>query len=101
MWFERMPLEVWFNRYQYEIEYDIGESAVKYKTFEELGIDLGALPLRYGFHTGRPDLRGYIVDQYPGLSKYQVVVTNGGSEANFAIISALMKPGDHILSIHK
>jgi len=95
MWFERMDLEEWFDRYQYEVEYDIGESAVKFLTFEELNIDLGALPLRYGFHKGRPDLRGYIAEQYPGLSSEQVIVTSGASEANFAIIAALMKPGDH------
>ena len=40
MWFERMSLEVWFDDYQYRIENDIGESAVKFLTVEELGIDL-------------------------------------------------------------
>ena len=95
MWFERMSLEEWFDRYQYEVEYDIGESAVKFLTFEDLKIDLGRLPLRYGFHKGRPDLRGYIAEQYPGLSSEQVIVTSGASEANFAIIAALMSPGDH------
>jgi hypothetical protein len=29
MWFKRMELEVWFDKYQYAIDYDIGESAVK------------------------------------------------------------------------
>ena len=95
MWFKRMELEVWFDRYQYEVEYDIGESAVKFLTFEDLDIDLGRLPLRYGFHSGRPDLRGYVAEQYPGLSGDQVIVTSGASEANFAICAALLNPGDH------
>jgi len=100
MWFKRMSLEEWFDRYQYEVEYDIGESAVKYLTFGELGLDLGGLPLRYGFHKGRPDLRGYIAEQYPGLSDDDVIVTSGASEANFAIIAAVMNPGDHIIVEH-
>ena len=29
MWFKRMELEIWFDRYQYAIDYDIGESAIK------------------------------------------------------------------------
>lgn len=100
MWFKRMSLEEWFDRYQYETEYDIGESAVKFLTFEDVGIELGKLPLRYGFHKGRPDLRGYIAEQYPGLSSEHVIVTSGASEANFAILAALMKPGDHIVVEH-
>lgn len=100
MWFTRMSLEEWFDRYQYEVEYDIGESAVKFLTFEDLGIDLGRLPLRYGFHKGRPDLRGYLAEQYPGLSSDNIIVTSGASEANFAIIAAVAKPGDHIIVEH-
>ena len=26
MVFERMPLEIWFDEYQFEVDYDIGES---------------------------------------------------------------------------
>ena len=31
MWFKRMQLEDWFDTYQYTVQYDIGESAIKYK----------------------------------------------------------------------
>ena len=100
MWFERMPLEVWFDKYQYEVDYDIGESAVKYLTFDQLGVDLAGLPLRYGYHKGRPDLRELLAQDYPGLTGENVIVTSGGSEANFAIMSALCKPGDHVIVEH-
>jgi aspartate/methionine/tyrosine aminotransferase len=100
MWFNRMTLEDWFDTYQYAVSYDIGESAVKYLTFDQLGIDLGKLPIRYGYHTGRPDLREILAAQYDGLSADHVLVTGGGSEANFAIISALLKPGDHMIVEH-
>ena len=100
MWFKRMSLEEWFDKYQYEIKFDIGESAIKYLTFDELNIDLGRLPLRYGFHKGRPDLRGYIAEQYPGLASDHIIVTSGASEANFSIIAALANPGDHVVVEH-
>ena len=67
MWFTRMSLEDWFDTYQYEVQYDIGESAVKYLTFDQLGVDLGKLPIRYGYHWGRPDLRELIANNHPGL----------------------------------
>ncbi len=100
MWFQRMTLEVWFDKYQYEVDYDIGESAVKYMTFDQLDVDLAGLPLRYGYHEGRPDLRELIAQDYPGFTGENVIVTSGGSEANFAIMSALCKPGDHVIVEH-
>ncbi len=100
MWFKRMPLEEWFDKYQYEVEYDIGESAVKFLTFDELNIDLGDMPLRYGYHLGRPDLREEIAKQYDGLSYNDIIVTTGASEANFCTVSALCKPGDHVIVEH-
>ena len=100
MWFNRMPLEEWFDKYQYEIKYDVGESAVKYLTFDELDIDLGKLPLRYGYHLGRPDLREAIALQYDGLKMEDILVTPGASESNFAIVATLMNPGDHVIIEH-
>jgi aspartate/methionine/tyrosine aminotransferase len=100
MWFNRMPLEDWFDTHQYEIEYDVGESAVKYLTLAELNVDLGRLPLRYGYHTGRPELKERIAQQYDDLDADRVIVTNGASEANFAIVAALVRPGDHVIVEH-
>ena len=97
MWFRRMVLEEWFDEYQYAVDYDIGESAVKYLTMEEVGVDLGNLPLRYGHHMGRPDLREVIAQQYPGLSGEQILVTQGCSEAIFIVMMALLKPGDQVV----
>jgi aspartate/methionine/tyrosine aminotransferase len=100
MWFKRMTLEVWFDDYQYEIEYEIGESAVKWLTVGELDINLGEVALRYGYHTGRPALKEVIAEQYPGLNSEHVVVTSGASEANFAVVSAIVRPGDHVVVEH-
>jgi len=100
MWFERMTLEVWFDDYQFQVKYDIGESAVKFLTVEQLDIDLQDVALRYGYHTGQPRLRALLAEQYPGLTPEQIVVTAGASEANFAVVSAIVKPGDHVIVEH-
>jgi len=100
MWFERMTLEVWFDAYQYHVEYDVGESAVKFLSVEDLDIDLAKVALRYGHHTGDPRLKECLATQYPGLSTDQVIVTSGASEAIFALNSALVKPGDHVIVEH-
>lgn len=100
MWFERMSLEVWFDDYQYRIDNDIGESAVKFLTVKDLDMDLDAVALRYGHHTGDPKLRECIAEQYPGLSAEQIVVTSGASEAIFSLNAAIVKPGDHVIVEH-
>ncbi|MFW9799518.1 MAG: aminotransferase class I/II-fold pyridoxal phosphate-dependent enzyme [Candidatus Thorarchaeota archaeon] len=100
MGFKRMPLEDWFDTYQYEVDYDIGESGVKYFTFKELEINLDEVELRYGYHLGRPELRELIASQYSGMNAENVAVTTGASEANFAIIAHLVGPDDHMIVEH-
>ncbi|MFC2166548.1 aminotransferase class I/II-fold pyridoxal phosphate-dependent enzyme [Acidobacteriota bacterium] len=100
MWFRRMELEDWFDTYQYEIEYDIGESAVKTLGVGDLDIDLKNIKLRYGYHKGRPDLREKIASSFPGFSPEHIIVTTGASEANFVVVASLVKPGDHVIVEH-
>jgi aspartate/methionine/tyrosine aminotransferase len=95
-----MPLEEWFDKYQYRIRYDIGESAVRTLSLGEIDIDLSGLALRYGHHTGAPELRAHIADIYPGMSPGGIVVTNGAAEALFNVAAALLNPGDHVVVEH-
>jgi aspartate/methionine/tyrosine aminotransferase len=97
MHFNRMPLEDWFDRYQYEIDYDIGESGIKYLNLDSLGVDLGSLGLRYGYHAGNPNLRSLISKEYEGFSPDQIAVTTGSSEANFSVIASLVDTSHHIV----
>jgi len=100
MRFNRMPLEEWFDKYQYKITYDIGESAITYLSLEELDLDLRPLKLRYGYHAGNPRLRRRIAELYPGLSEGNVLVTNGCAEALFDLSITLLQPGDHVVVEH-
>ena len=95
-----MPLEIWFDEYQFDVDYDIGESGTKFLTVKELDIDLNEVELRYGYHLGHPDLRKEIAKQYKGNSLDNVAVTTGASEANFAIIAHLVGSKDNIIVEH-
>jgi aspartate/methionine/tyrosine aminotransferase len=97
MHFNRMPLEDWFDRYQYEIDCDIGESGVKYRNLSDLGLNLENLGLRYGHHGGAPELRTLISEQYEGLKADRIVVTSGSSEANFGVIVSLVNDSDSVI----
>jgi aspartate/methionine/tyrosine aminotransferase len=97
MKFQRMSLEEWFDKYQYKITYDIGESAIACLSLEELDLDLRHLKLRYGYHEGSCRLRERIANLYPGLSEGNVLVTNGCAEALFDLSVTLLKPGDHVV----
>jgi aspartate/methionine/tyrosine aminotransferase len=100
MWFQRMSLEDWFDTHQFSTRYDVGESAIKFLKLQDLGLDLNAVDLRYGHHTGAPDLREAISRDYQGLKRDDILVTSGGAEAIFSICVALLKPGDQVIVEH-
>jgi len=40
MSFERMSIEEWFDEYQFQVDYDIGESGVKFYKVRDLNLEL-------------------------------------------------------------
>jgi len=97
--FRRMEIEEWFDRYQYEVECDIGESGVKFFNLGDFELN-ARIQLRYGYHRGNPSLRELVVRDYGGMSEENVVITTGASEANFAIIASLIDSGNHLIVEH-
>ncbi|MDI3531762.1 MAG: hypothetical protein PWR28_107 [Synergistaceae bacterium] len=97
MSFKRMELEDWFDRYQFEFDYDIGESGIKFFSTNDLGLDFSNIELRYGHHKGAPELRELIASDFPGLKMSQVAVTNGASESIFAVMASLLGRQDHVV----
>lgn len=99
----RMPLEEWFDRYQYAVTSNIGESAVTSLSLADLPLaadDLWKLPLRYGHHQGLPELREAIAAQYPGLTADDIVVTAGASEAIAVLANVLLGPASRVVVEH-
>ncbi|MFX0085446.1 MAG: aminotransferase class I/II-fold pyridoxal phosphate-dependent enzyme [Candidatus Hodarchaeota archaeon] len=97
MTFKRMVLEEWFDQYQYEVDYDIGESGIKYFKFQDLNIDLDDVDLRYTHHLGSPELRATIALEYEGLNWKNIGVTTGAAESIFTLIASLTSRSDHLI----
>jgi len=97
MAFKRMEIERWFDQYQFETEFDIGESGIKFKTLDDLDIDVGKIQLRYGHHQGDPQLREQIAVDYPGFGIENILVTNGASEAIFTVVASLVSPDEQVI----
>jgi aspartate/methionine/tyrosine aminotransferase len=92
-----MLLEEWFDKYQFEVDYDIGESGVKFLKLGELNLNLDDVKLRYTHHLGDPELRTQIASFYERLSWKNIAVTTGAAESIFSIMASLTKKNEHII----
>jgi len=102
MWFKRMLIEKESpEEYGYEkIKYNLTESSVTDCNLDELNVNLRNLSISYGNHSGEPELRELIAQEYDGLSADQVLITGGAAAALFIVAVSLLKPGDHIIAAH-
>jgi aspartate/methionine/tyrosine aminotransferase len=87
--------------YENEVEFNLSESGVRPVGIGELVPELErdaffALTLKYPHSDGSPVLREGIADFYDGARRENVLVTNGGSEANFTVLWALLDSGDRL-----
>jgi aspartate/methionine/tyrosine aminotransferase len=91
----------WENR----VRFNLSESSVHPMSPRELVPDgeyltrLLDAPLVYNQSNGTDELRSAIAALYPGATLDHVEVTNGGSEANFVSIYAMLEPGDEVVII--
>jgi len=84
--------------YENEVEYNLSESGVRPLRVDELfeGEDPARFlsqALKYPESNGSPELRERIA-QFHGATAEQVLVTNGGSEANYTALWGLLEKGD-------
>ncbi|MED4749840.1 aminotransferase [Brevibacillus choshinensis] len=104
-------VEDWMNKYEMSATYNIAETCVDSLTIEELiSIDgtnpadffqsLYAKKLTYGHIEGSPEFRSMVAELYESIDPHQVLVMNGGIAANFLVFYSLVKPGDHVISVH-
>lgn len=92
-------LERWQSVWENQVELNLSESGVHPLRLDEALAadelaDLAAVSLGYPQTNGTPRLRAAIAALYPGATADNVLVTNGGSEANFVATWALLSPGD-------
>jgi len=96
-------LERWQSVWENKVELNISESGVHPLTTSELVPDATALqkildvPQYYPQTNGSEELRSRIAELYPGAKAENILVTCGGSEANFIASWALLEPADEIV----
>lgn len=100
------PLEDWYREQYFNAEIDISGSGVEdfsLKQIRELvGItteELDELVFHDSSTFGEPKLRQAIADKFGDGNADKVMVANGGSEAIFLIVEALLAPGDEVVVI--
>jgi len=91
------------STYENYVEYNLSESGVQPMRAEELlegdspeTARLLAAELGYNQSNGTETLRDRIALFYPGAARDNILVTNGGAEANFATFWALLERGDRV-----
>jgi aspartate/methionine/tyrosine aminotransferase len=100
---EPFELERWQSVWENKVELNISESGVHPLTTAELVPDMDTLrmvldvPQYYPQSNGSEELRSKIAALYPGAGMENVLVTCGGSEANYVSTWALIEPGDEVV----
>jgi aspartate/methionine/tyrosine aminotransferase len=103
MQIEPFALERWQSVWENKVGLNISESGVHPLTTSELVPDGATLrkildvPQYYPQTNGSEELRSRIAELYPGAKTENVLVTCGGSEANFIATWALLEPADEIV----
>ncbi|MGH9308689.1 MAG: aminotransferase class I/II-fold pyridoxal phosphate-dependent enzyme [Vicinamibacterales bacterium] len=103
MKFEPFAMERLQSIWEHRVAWNLAESGVHPLRVEELvdsPDDRQALlrqDLKYTQTNGTPELRSLLAAMYDGATAAHVQVTNGGSEANFITLAALVQPGDEVV----
>jgi len=90
------------STYENYVDYNLSESGVRPMSVRELlgeGADESSLlsaGLVYIQSNGSEELRDRIAALYPGATRDNVLVTNGGSEANYATFWSVLERGDRV-----
>lgn len=100
---EPFELERWQSVWENKVELNISESGVHPLTTAELVPDVEqlkkilAVQQLYPQTNGSEELRTRIAELYPAAKMENVLVTSGGSEANYVSTWGLIEPGDEVL----
>jgi len=99
---ETFELERWQSLWENRVELNISESGVEPMTLAELltPAELAALAhlhLGYPQTNGSESARAGVARLFPGATAANVLMTSGGSEANYVTAWALLEPGDEVV----
>lgn len=101
---EPFSMERWQSENEHQVELNLSDSGAHPYTLRELlGDDPAILDalhderLIYTQTNGTPELRQRIADLYPATTIDNVLVCNGGAEANLVTAWSLVEPGDQVV----
>ena len=102
-------VEMYMNAYEDICEYNLAETCVSSMTINDLLdlagekertlIDILSLRLTYGHIEGSPGFKEGICSLYETIKPENILTTHGGIGANSLTISAIVEPGDEVVSI--
>lgn len=106
MSFQAFEMERWQSTYEHDVSFNLSESGVEPLSLGELmeladidADDLQDTLLEYRPSKGSVALRERIAAMYPGATAGNVLVTNGGAEANFLIAWKLCRAADEMVYV--
>jgi len=97
-------LEDWMRRYYFRVELDLGSSGVQDWSMAELRelleidySEIDALVFHDSETLGGAGLRQAIAERWTHGDVNRVMATHGSTEANFLVMTALLRPGDEVV----
>lgn len=103
MQIEPFAMERLQSIWEHQVAWNVSESGVEPLRLEEVALTeedrttVFRQTLGYTQTNGTIELRSLIAAQYPGATADHVLVTNGGSEANFVTLWHLLERGDEMV----
>src|SRR5688572_1799589 len=93
-------LEQYQADHEDHVEINLSESGVRSRSLSQLRVlglaDVADTSLGYPIAKGSPELLEHVSAWYPGAGPANVVPANGGCEANFLSLWALLERGDEV-----
>jgi aspartate/methionine/tyrosine aminotransferase len=89
------PEELGYDR----IQYNLSESSITDQRLSDLDLHIPDLTLLYNEHRGASGLRALVVDDAPGLSAGDVLITHGAAGALFIVATSLLSSPDHLIVV--
>ena len=107
---DTFQVEQWLTTYETQVDYNITKTSAVPMTLESLfqlmGEDLEQFwrdfsrrRMGYGDIEGNPDFLRAVCSLYRSLEPRHIIPTHGTSGANHLAISAIVEPGDHVISV--
>lgn len=93
--YDSFCLERWQSLHDFAAKYNLSESGVEPLELSELQ-SVPSTTLGYGHTKGSPELRRELAVIYKNRKEEDILITNGGAEANFVAVNSAIQPGDEV-----